>query len=169
MTRGAAETKDTPVLGDEHVTFMSSDAISSAISSRDASNQPSLTKCLAVRVSGDQGTVEVFVDADRSVDVLRDLRAGNPIALVCSEPMSHRTIQVKGARAEIGPVAPDDWKFIAARVEAIIAHIAPLGYPEDGLRVYFSFTPSALTRIVFAASAAFLQTPGPGAGAPLKT
>src|SRR5215470_17002803 len=129
---------------------MSSDAISSAISSRDASNQPSVTKCLAVRARGDQGTVEVFVDADRSVEVLRDLRAGSPIALVCSEPMSHRTIQVKGTRAEIGPVAPDDQKYVAAKVDAIVAHIAPLGYPEDSLRVYFSFTPDMLTRIVFA-------------------
>ncbi len=169
MARAAADRKDTPVLGDEHVAFMSSDAISSAISSRDASNQPSLTKCLAVRVRGDQGMVEVFVDADRSVDLLRDVRAGNPIALVCSEPMSHRTIQVKGVRAEVAPIARDDEQFVAARVEAIVGHIAPLGYPEDGLRVYFSFTPGALTRITFAASAAFLQTPGPGAGAPLKT
>lgn len=169
MTRAAADKTDTPVLGDEHVAFLSGDAISSAIASRDASNQPSVTKCLAVRVRGDQGTVEVFVDADRSVELLRDLRAGSPIALVCSEPMSHRTIQVKGVLADIGPLAPDDQKFVAARVEAIVAHIAPLGYPEDGLRAYFSFTPGALTRIVFAASAAFLQTPGPGAGAPLKT
>ena len=169
MTSTAADKAGTHVLGDEHVAFMSGDAISSAIASRDASNQPSLTKCLAVRVRGDQGTVEVFVDADRSAELLRDLRAGNPIALVCSEPMSHRTIQVKGTRAEIGPLGPDDQKFVAAKVDAIVAHIAPLGYPEPGLRTYFSFTPAALTRIVFSASAAFLQTPGPGAGAPLKT
>jgi len=168
VTRAAAD-KNTAVLGDEHVAFMSGDAISSAIASRDASNQPSLTKCLAVRVRGSQGEVEVFVDADRSVDLLRDLRAGGPIALVCSEPMSHRTIQVKGVRAAIGLLAPDDQNFVAAKVDAIVAHIAPLGYPEHGLRAYFSFTPGALTRIVFAVSAAFLQTPGPGAGAPLKT
>jgi len=165
----AASKTDAPVLGDEYVAFLSGDAISSAIASRDASNQPSVTKCLAVRVRGDPRTVEVFVDADRSVELLRDLRTGSPIALVCSEPMSHRTIQVKGERAEVGPPAPDDQKFVAAKVDAIIAHIAPLGYPDDGLRAYFSFTPDTLTRIVFAASAAFLQTPGPGAGAPLKT
>src|SRR5882672_1276357 len=133
---------------------MSGDAISNAVAGRDASNQPSVAKALAVRVRSDRGTVEVFVDTERSGELLRDLRAGYPIALVCSEPRSHRTIQVKGQRTD---------------VEALVAHIAQLGYAEDGLRAYFAFTPSALTRIIFAASAAFLQTPGPGAGAPLKT
>jgi hypothetical protein len=156
------------VLDAEHVMFLSGGAISSAVAARNAANQPSLTKALAVRVRDDQRVVEIFVDAERSVILLQDLRAGSPIAIVCSEPMSHRTIQVKGPRAEIEPLAPGDAQFVSERVDAVVGHIAPMGYPVDGLRAYFAFTPSALTKIVFTATAAFLQTPGPGAGAPLK-
>ncbi|HYS11757.1 MAG TPA: hypothetical protein VEN28_00485 [Burkholderiaceae bacterium] len=169
MTRTATDKAAKTVLDAEHVAFMSGDAISSAVAGRDASNQPSVAKALAVRVRSDRGTVEVFVDTERSGELLRDLRAGYPIALVCSEPRSHRTIQVKGQRTDIEPLAPGDEQFVGAKVDALVAHIAQLGYAEDGLRAYFAFTPSALTRIIFAASAAFLQTPGPGAGAPLKT
>lgn len=158
----------TAVLDAEHVAFMSEGAISSAVAGRNATNQPSLTKALAVRVRADRRVVEIFVDAERSVAVLQDLRAGGPIALVCSEPMSHRTIQVKGPRADFEPLSPGDAQFVSEKVAAVVEHVAPMGYRVDVLRVYFSFTPSALTKIVFTATAAFLQTPGPGAGAPLK-
>jgi hypothetical protein len=160
---------DSPVLDAEHIAFMSGAAISSAVAARSASNQPSIAKGLAVRVRGDQRTVEVFVDADRSVTLLQHLRAGSPVAIVCSEPQSHRTIQVKGQRAVIEPIAAGDEKFVAERVEALIAHIVPLGYRDDPLRAYWAFTPATLVKVVFAAAAAFLQTPGPGAGAPLKS
>jgi hypothetical protein len=118
-------------------------------------------------VRADERVVEVFVDTQRADGVLDDLRAGSPVAMVCSEPRSHRTIQVKGAAVRIEPLEPGDATFVAAKVVAVVAHIVPLGYKDDALRAYFAFTPAALVRIVFVPSAAFLQTPGPGAGAPL--
>lgn len=148
---------------------MSGGAVSSALAARDASNQPSVCKGLAVRVRDDQRTVEVFMDAQRSADVLRDLSAGSPVALVCSEPKSHRTIQLKGVNVRIEAIAPGDMQFVGAKVDAVIEHIVPLGYQDAALRAYFTFTAAALTKIVFETTAAFLQTPGPGAGAPLKT
>ena len=168
MNRASIDKGDTLVLGAEHVAFLSGAAISSALAARDASNQPSLAKALGVRVQGDQRVLEVFVDAERASEVLRDLRAGSPVALVSSEPKSHRTIQVKGTRADIGPLGPGDEAYVAARVDAIVAHVAPLGYHQAALRAYLAFTPAALLKVVFTASAAFLQTPGPGAGTPLK-
>jgi hypothetical protein len=156
------------VLDAEHVQFMSGDAISSAVAARDNANRPSVAKGFAVRVHDGSGAVEVFVDTERAVDVLQDLRSGYPIALVCSEPMSHRTIQVKGERAEIKPLMPGDETFVARKVDGVVAHLLAFGYREQLLRAYFGFTPATLTRIVFTATAAFLQTPGPGAGAPLK-
>lgn len=162
MTRSAVW-----VLDADHVAFMSGSAISSAVAARDATNQPSVAKALAVRVREEQRLVEVFVDTVRAARVLDDLRAGSPIAMVCSEPQSHRTIQVKGAAVRIEPIAPGDERFVAARVEAVVAHIVPLGYKSDVLHAYFAYTPAALARLVFTPAAAFLQTPGPGAGAPL--
>jgi hypothetical protein len=159
---------DAPVLDAEHVAFVTGDAISSAVAARDATQQPSLAKGLAVRVRADRRVVELFVDAERAAHLLQDVRAGSPVALVCSEPMSHRTIQIKGPRADIEALAPGDDQFVATKVDALVAHIVPLGYPSAVLRAYFAFTPATLTKLVFVVSAAFVQTPGPGAGAPLK-
>jgi hypothetical protein len=168
MTGPAAKESEEPVLDAEHVAFLARAGISSAVAARDDANQPSVAKGLGVRVSADRRLVEVFVDTERAAPVLRDLRAGSPVAVVCSEPASHRTIQLKGERARIEEAAADDLAFVAGKVQGVIAHIAPLGYKADALRVYFSFTPAALAKVVFAPVAAFLQTPGPGAGAPLK-
>ena len=167
MNRPDRNASATLHLEPEHVSFITSDGVSCAVAARDASNQPSVAKGLAVRVRPDRRTVEVFVDAERSGALLRDVRAGSPLAFVCSEPASHRTIQLKGDRAGIESVTQDDARLVAAKVDAVVAHIAPLGYRQEGLRSYFGFTAAALMKIVFVASAAFAQTPGPGAGARL--
>jgi len=168
VNRASTDKPGVPVLGAEHVAFLAGAAISSALAARDASNRPSVAKALAVRVRPGEPAVEVFVDGDRAFELLRDLRAGSPVALVCSEPKSHRTIQVKGRRGDIVPLAAGDDAFVASRVDAIVAHIVPLGYHDAALRAYFAFAPASLLKVVFTATAAFLQTPGPGAGAPLK-
>jgi hypothetical protein len=151
----------------DHVAFIAGDGISCSVAARDASNQPSVAKALAVRVLPDRRTIEVFVDAERSVALLRDLRAGSPLAFVCSEPASHRTMQLKGSTATLEAVTAPDVAYVAAKVDAVVAHISPLGYRREGLRAYFGFEPATLTKIVFVATAAFAQTPGPGAGARL--
>ena len=156
------------VLDDEHIAFMSRDAISTAISTRNHSNRSAVSKGLAVRVRADRRTVEIFVDAERSTEVLNDVRAQSPVAVVCSEPSTHRTIQVKGPGAAIEMLAADEVQFVAGKVDALVKHIVPLGYADNAIRVYLTYTPSRLVKIVFPASAAFLQTPGPGAGAPIK-
>lgn len=168
MNRTAGGRNAPAVLDAEHAAFVAGDAISSAVAGRDASNQPSLAKALAIRVRADRRTVEVFVDGERAVGLLRDLRAGSPVAVVCSEPVSHRTIQIKGERVTIEGLAPGDATFVSGKVEAVVAHIAQLGFPPTGLRAYFSYTPAQLAKFVFAATAAFVQTPGPGAGARIE-
>lgn len=151
----------------DHAAFLRREWISCAVAARDAGNRPSLAKAVAVRLCDDLNTVEVFVDGERAAGVLRDLRAGSPIALVCSEPASHRSIQVKGERAEVLPVGPGDAEFVAARFEAVATHVVALSYPHDGIRAYFHYAPEHLAKITFVAGGAFGQTPGPGAGAPL--
>jgi hypothetical protein len=151
----------------EHASFITSDGISCAVAARDEANQPSIAKGLAVRVRADRRTIEVLVDAERAGPLLRDVRAGSPLAFVCSQPSSHRTMQLKGECAAIEPTTPDDTRLVTAKVDAVVAHIAPLGYPHEGLRSYFGFNAAALTKIVFVVTSAFAQTPGPGAGARL--
>lgn len=154
-------------LDDTNAAFIAGPAVSIAVAARDASNVPSLFKAVACRVSDDRRRVTVYVDQQLAAAVVRDLRAGSPIAAVFSEPATHRTIQLKGERADVGPVTPADREYARERFDNIVAHIAALDYAENAVKCYFHYAPEQLVAIVFAPTAAFEQTPGPGAGARL--
>ena len=156
-----------PVLDADSAAFIVRASVTNAVAARDANRMPSVGKALGARVSADRRTVEVFIDAERMAAVVRDLRAGSPIAVVFSEPGSHRTIQLKAPGARVEPLAVGDEALVARHVQGIVAHLAPLGYAPAAMRMYFGYTPQHLVRIVFAPTDAFAQTPGPGAGARL--
>jgi len=156
-----------PVLDDEHARFIAEQAVSYALASRDGANRPSIAKAAAVRVSGDRRRVTLLVDQQLASDVVRDLRAGQPVAAVFSEPATHRTLQLKGLRAEVASVTPADREFARQHLEVTVAHVAPLGYDAAALRAYFAHQPEQLVAVSFVPVAAFEQTPGPGAGRPL--
>jgi hypothetical protein len=155
---------DAPVLDAEHARFIVETAVSYALSSRDADNRPSIAKAAACRISADRRRLTMLVDQQLAADVVRDLRAGAPLAAVFSEPSTHRTLQVKGLRAEVGGVTPADREFARQHLEATVAHLVPLGYEADGIRTYFSHQPEQLVAVSFVPTAAFEQTPGPDAG-----
>jgi hypothetical protein len=152
------------VLDEEHARFIVEVAVSYALSSRDAANRPSIAKASGCRISPDRLRLTLLVDQQLAADVVRDLRAGHPVAAVFSEPATHRTLQVRGLRAQVGAVTPADREHVRQHLEATVAHLVPLGYEEAGIRTYFAHQPEQLVAVSFVPVAAFEQTPGPGAG-----
>lgn len=156
-----------PLLDEATAAFIAGPTASIAIASRDDTNHASLFKAVACRVSADRRRVTLYVDQQLAHAVVAQLRAGFPVAAVFSEPATHRTIQLKGERAELGPVAPADREHARVHFEALVEHLVALDYPEDGVRCYFHYTPEQLIAIAFEPGTAFEQTPGAGAGNPL--
>ena len=156
------------ILDEKDAASISGPSVSIAVASRDAANVPSLFKVSGCRVSNDRKRVTLYVDQQLAAAVVRDLRAGSPIAAVFSVPATHLTIQLKGERADIGPVTPADREYAREYFDNIVAHIAALDYPEDGVKCYYHFAPEQLVAISFIPTEAFEQTPGPGAGAKLQ-
>jgi hypothetical protein len=156
------------VLNETMAAFIAGSATSIAVASRGADLWPSLSKAVACRVAPDRTRITLYVDARLARDVLRALRDGFAVAAVFSEPATHRTLQIKGARAEVGAIEPGDAEFARCRFDAIVAHIAALDYPEDGLRCYFHYEPGELVAVTFSPTEVFEQTPGPAAGTRLE-
>jgi hypothetical protein len=152
------------ILDERIASFITGPDVSMAVASRDAQLMPSLFKVCGCRVNGERTRVTLYVDQNYAAGVVRDLRAGGPVAAVFSVPATHRTLQLKGERADVAAVTPADREYVRAHFESIVAHIAALGYPEDALRCYFHYAPEQLVAVSFAPQAAFEQTPGPGAG-----
>jgi len=137
---------------------------SMSIATRDAQLLPAVSKALGCMVSADRRWLTVMIDGEQAGRVAADIAAGSPLAVVFSLPSTHRTVQIKGARAVAAPATPTQQVRARMHVDAIIEHLLPLGYSEPALRSFFSYEPEGLLAVRFAPTAVFAQTPGPRAG-----
>jgi hypothetical protein len=144
-------------------------AVAINAASRGAGNAPVLARASGCRVAPDRGRVALFLARSKSEALIDAVRATRAVAAVFSLPSSHRTVQLKGADAEIVPPAPGDLDAVGRYIEAFAAEIEPLGYNAELARALLSLEAADLAVISFTPTAAFSQTPGPGAGAPLRS
>jgi hypothetical protein len=135
---------------------------------RNAANDTTVARAIGCRVSADRQRVTIFLSAVQAAALLADVRANGAIAVVFSQPSSHRTIQLKGDDAEVVPSMTDDphlWSTYRARLAAAVQ---PLGFSDAFVRAMLSPASGDVVAVAFTPSAAFQQTPGPKAGAPLQ-
>jgi len=163
-----ASSHETPLLDEATASFISS-GVSIAIASRDAGNRPSVARAWGCRVSPDRRCVYVFVSPMQSSPLLADLRAGHPVAAVFSLPSSHRTLQLKAARAEVAPCDDADRRSITEYVNHFPRELERVGYGGGFASAYLHVATGLLVRVGFEPTEAFAQTPGPGAGEPLRS
>jgi len=135
-----------------------------SLASRDAHHVPSVARALGCRVAPDRRSVTAFLDAAQCPALLRDVRDTRAIAAVFSQPSTHRTIQLKGADAALGPIEPGDPALIEANRAALVADMGPAGYDAAFVRTLLACAPDDLVAVTFTPTAAFAQTPGPQAG-----
>jgi hypothetical protein len=155
-----------PLLDPEHAAFIQS-GVSVVAASRDRENKPTLARAIACRVSSDRQSVTVFLSRVQARDLLADVGASRVLAVVFSEPSTHRTIQLKTTDAAEVPLAAGDVERMAEHVGLVIADLKQLGYGDELLGAHFSYSVEDVAAVAFRPSAAFTQTPGPGAGARL--
>lgn len=154
-------------LDSEHAEFITA-GVSIIVAGRDAQNETTVARAVGCRVTGDRRRVTVFLPAGQSGALLADVRANGCVAVVFSEPTTHRAIQLKGADAAVVPLAADDPHLLAAYRTRLAARVAPLGFSEAFVRAVLSVVPGDVVAIAFTPSGAFSQTPGPKAGFPLQ-
>lgn len=155
------------VLTDDVLEFLQHRVMVS-VASRNADQVPSVVRCVGFRVHEASQQMTVFVVARQAERLLADLRASGRVAAVFSEPHTHRSLQLKGENAVIGPLEEGDWPAIGAYGELAVAELGPLGYAEAWIRKVFECTPAQVQAVRFTPSSAFAQTPGPRAGARLS-
>jgi hypothetical protein len=135
------------------------------VASRDDALVASIARAYGCKISKNRRRVHVFLATARSQAVLRDLRAGGPIAVVFCLPSTHKTVQVKAPCAQIVPVEPADRRILRAYRDAFFAEIHSLGYDERFSRALASGAiDEEAVAVTFEPVAAFEQTPGPEAG-----
>lgn len=138
------------------------------VASCDANRMPSVARGYGCRLSSDRRRITVFLSVPQAQPVLRDLRAGHPVAVVFTRPKTHQTIQLKGAGATIAPLGPGDRAVMDAYADAFMAEVGAIGFKEQFSRAIVSGARGEAVGVTFTLAAAFIQTPGPTAGQRLE-
>lgn len=138
--------------------------VSISVASRDRRFVPSLARSAGCRLSADRQQVTVLVLRSQARQLLQDITDTGAIAVVFSEPSTHRTIQLKGLDASVHEALPDDASAADEHRTAFASDIIPLGYVRELAYAIHGFTLDDMQAITFTPTDIFQQTPGPGAG-----
>ena len=157
---------DDPILDADHAAFVQSGvSIAIGASTRDAI--PAHVRALGCRVSSDRRRLTVFVPVSQAGPVLERIRENRAIAVVFSNPPTHRTMQLKGRDAQEVPLENGDLEIVDAYRAAFAHALVPLGFEEAAVHTLLMCPPSDIVGISLTPTEAYSQTPGPKAGAPL--
>jgi hypothetical protein len=99
--------------------------------------------------------------------VLQDIAATGHVAVVFSEPASHRAVQLKSSRATLREAGPEDQPVLEAYLRAMEHAIQQVGFAPTVTRAMLAHRLEDVVAVRFTPEQAFDQTPGPRAGTPL--
>jgi len=157
----------TPNLLPPELAAMMARGVSVNVASRDASLRPSLMRAVGSSVTDGGRSITVFVSRRQSRQLVQDVAATGCIAVVFSEPATHRTVQVKATRATLRNAAREDEPLLASYLASMEVEIQRVGHPPSVTRAMLAHRLDDLVAITFEPEHAFDQTPGPKAGTPL--
>lgn len=158
-----------PLIDEDTAAFMQR-GVSVIVGSRSSAlpAQASLMRAVGCRVAADRRTVTVLLHAPLCRALLDDIRATGLVAVVFSQPTTHRTLQLKASNAHLGEATPQDWALASQYQQAFAREVEPLGFPKDFAMAIMGWRPADLVALHFSPAEAFDQTPGPRAGTRLE-
>lgn len=153
----------TLVLSPELVAFLES-GVSLSAASRNRRLLPSVSRVLACRVLADSGRIQLWLARSHSEQLLRDCLDCDRIALVASDPPTHRTWQIKGDEVTECVVAEDDAQRVRQHVREFASVITTLEFAPTFGHALYQHKVDELVSLSFVPRELFEQTPGPRAG-----
>jgi hypothetical protein len=139
--------------------------VSVIVGSRDAALRPSLMRAVGSRVEAGDSGITVYLSRPQSRQLLADVAATGHIAVVFSEPSTHRTVQLKASRATQRAAGPEDADALAAYLASMEHEIQAVGFRPELTRAMLAHRLEDVVALSFTPEQAFEQTPGPRAGA----
>lgn len=134
------------------------------VATGDAHRRPHVTYGWGPRVGRDRVSIDVFLDTARSNETLANACDNGRIAMTLADPVSYRSVQLKGTFLDVGEATPEDDAWVQRHREAFVVTTSLVGDPPGAIR---SMWMGQVVRVSFAVERAFDQTPGPSAGKPL--
>jgi len=140
--------------------------VSIGVATRDASLRPHVVRALGCRHDGRR--VVLFVPSGQAHAVLDDVAATGQVAVVFSQPSTHRTYQLKGRDACAVPLDEADRRLAFECSSAFAADLRSVGYSQAFTAALLRGLDDEIAGIAFTPAEAFEGTPGPRSGRPLR-
>jgi hypothetical protein len=152
------------VLLDPEVASFIQGGVAVVVAARNAALVPDVARGCGCRVSRDRRRVTVLVESERAEELLADIRATGKVAVVFSQPSTHRTIQLKGDDAAVVPATKAERRIADRHLLAWVADLVSAGFHADFAAAVRGRAERSVAAIRFTPASAFEQTPGPAAG-----
>lgn len=135
------------------------------IATGNRAGRPHLRYGWGPRVDADGTTVSVFIEEPRATLILEDISQVARIAMTVADPVTYRSIQLKGPVLGTLAATDDEHDRVRRHREAFMTSTALVGDDQEVIRNTWMEAP--LVRIDFRVEQAYNQTPGAEAGQPL--
>lgn len=143
--------------------------VSAIVASRGADMRPSIMRAVGSHISTDGQEVTVYLRRSQSAQLLQDIAETGEIAVVFSEPSTHRTLQLKARAATQRPAHADDLPVLQAYLRSMEQEVGKVGYGPHYVAAMLTAPLEDVVAVTFTPTSAFDQTPGPRAGAALAS
>jgi Pyridoxamine 5'-phosphate oxidase len=152
------------LISDEVADFIES-GLSINIGTRNGKLEPDGAIAWAVQVHADRSQLTLYLHKEAAKAMLRNLRVHPEIAVLFERPTSHRACQVKGSFVSKRPAKPPERAKVERQMDGFFSDLEGIGIPR-ALLAELEVWPCVAIQI--RATELFEQTPGPGAGEPLR-
>jgi len=124
--------------------------------------------CRGMAAQHEAGRLLVIISSESGFEVLDAIRQNGNIALNVTLPANFRSLSFVGNDAIVRGSGAAWRPLVDARHAAFRAQLEPYGFPPDYTSAWYSASDQELVAIRFTPMSARDQTPGPGAGDPIK-
>lgn len=151
-------------MSQEKLRSFATGGVSVIVGTVDADGIPTCCRGIAVASRDDFDTVTVYVPAATGQETVANVATTRRVAISCSRPLSHETIQIKGVTRGVRLAPPTDEPLVRERLEQLGDVLEQIGFPR---KVTSSVTCWPAFAIDVSVEQVFDQTPGPNAGVEL--
>lgn len=116
----------------------------------------------------DDGRVRLVLLRSANLELLEAAVAGVPIAVTFSRPRTHRSIQLKGINTTLAEPTAAERQAGVDQMAGLGEELRNVDYTARFTAAFCAVDPDDLVAVDFDPVSAFVQTPGPGAGAELR-
>ncbi len=146
---------------------MMAKGVSVIVGSRSEALRPSVMRAVGSHIRHEGDEVTVFLARRQSAQLLQDIAASGQVAVVFSQPSSHRTVQLKASGVRMRAAVPEDAAALASYLASMEHEILQVGFAPELTRAMLAHQLDDVVAVSFTPEQAFDQTPGPQAGARL--